>query len=63
VTASTFFEWRLKDLRALAIDADVEILRLATFSPWVIDAEDRVRDVALATLERRGTRTPLGGGA
>src|SRR5690606_7222203 len=31
--------WGLRDVRALAIDPDVEMRRLAALSPWVIDAD------------------------
>ncbi len=31
--------WQLRDIRALAIDLDVEMRRLAALSPWVIDAD------------------------
>lgn len=32
-------EWPLRDIRALAIDLDVEMRRLAALSPWVIDRD------------------------
>lgn len=31
--------WQLRDIRALAIDLDVEMRRLAALSPWVIDSD------------------------
>jgi hypothetical protein len=31
--------WTLRDVRAFAIDLDVEVRRLAALNPWVIDAD------------------------
>ncbi len=51
--------WGLRDVRALAIDPDVEMRRLAALSPWVIDADlqtvlatDPDETVVLNLLER-----------
>jgi len=32
-------DWQLRDIRALAIDPDVEMRRMAALSPWALDAD------------------------